>query len=154
MPLRRLLFLPILYGVLCWPAALFADKLVPPMITVEDAFARASIPGMPMAAAFLQIRNKDKVEHLITGASSPVATNVELHGHVEVGGMMRMRQMQHIHLKPGAVKTLKPGGLHVMLIGLKRALVEGETLSLTLELEDGRQMTLSVPIKSRTANYP
>jgi len=121
------------------------------VIHAENPFARASIPGMAMSAVFMKLKNTGSKEHLLVEANGSVARNIELHGHVMQDGVMRMRQMAHIHLKPGQDKVLKPGGLHIMLIGLEAPLIEGSDFTLELTFDDGSKQTLNVPVQSISA---
>jgi len=121
------------------------------VIHAENPFARASIPGMAMSAVFMKLKNTGSHEHLLIEADSGVARNIELHGHIMQDGVMRMRQMAHIHIKPGQDKVLKPGGLHIMLIGLKAPLIEGGDFKLKLTFDDGSEQMLTVPVQSISA---
>ena len=122
-------------------------------VTIEEPFARAVAPGMAMSGAFMTLTNQDKVEHFVISASSDVASNVELHMHTMQDGMMRMRQVAHFHLQPGKSTILKPGGLHIMLMGLKQPLVEGTTIQITLAFSDGSNKIVDVPVKSLSAMH-
>jgi copper(I)-binding protein len=62
-------------------------------------------------------------------------------------GMMRMRKVDKIELPAGEVISLKPGGLHVMLIGLKQKLVPGGTIGITLNFDDGSELKLDAPVR-------
>ena len=123
------------------------------VVQVKGQFARASIPGMGMSAIFMTLTNTGQLEHLLVEADSSVADNTELHGHVMQDGMMRMRQMAHLHLKPGQDKILQPGGLHIMLIGLTSALTDGSGFKLKLTYDDGSEQILTVPVKSISAKH-
>jgi copper(I)-binding protein len=133
--------------------AAWAEKPVSEMVTVENPFARATAPGMPMSGAFMTILNHGETEHFVVNANSDSARNVELHNHIKEGGMMRMRQVAHFHLKPGQKKVLKPGGLHIMLMGLHDALTEGGSINIELVFEDGSRKSVSVPVKSISATH-
>ena len=116
-------------------------------ITISDAYVRAVPPGQPNSASFMEIKNSGNVDHALVGGSSPVAEVVELHTHTMEGGMMRMRQIDKIDLPAGQRVTLQPGGMHVMLIGLKQQLRPDEHASITLKYEDGSETTLEAPIR-------
>ena len=131
---------------------LYAAENAADVIHIQHAFARASIPGMSMSAIFMTLSNSGQTEHLLVDAKSDIADSVELHGHVMQDGMMQMRHMAHYHLKPGKNKILQPGGLHIMLIGLKHKLVEGQTFKVTLIFEDGSKLSLPIPVKSISAS--
>ena len=119
-----------------------ADK-----VGVEDPYVRAVPPGQPNSASFMLLHNHDNQDHALVAAGSPAAKVVELHTHNLVDGMMQMRPVEQVELPAGATTSLKPGGLHVMLIGLQQSLVPGESIPLTLEFEDGSQMEVSAPVR-------
>jgi hypothetical protein len=70
------------------------------------------------------------------------------------GDVMTMKQLDSIDLEPGETATLKPAGLHIMLIDLKRPLQEGENFPLTLMLSGGASMILEVKVFGATAQGP
>ena len=121
-------------------------------IRIENTFARAAIPGMHMSGAFMVIHNDGDTEHLLVDATSSAARHVELHAHIEEDGMMRMRRMAHFHLKPGQAKTLKPGGLHIMLMGLQEEMKEGSNITVELIFQDDSRTLITVPVKSISAS--
>ncbi len=123
-------------------AASVADQ-----VQVEDPYARAVPPGLPNSASFMRINNPDQVAHKLVAAESPAADVVELHTHINDNGVMRMRRVDAIELPAGSTTELKPGGLHVMLIGLRAQLKPGDEIQLSLEFEDGSKTALSLPVK-------
>lgn len=115
-------------------------------VSVEQPFARATAPGQPNSAAFMKLTNRGEATALVA-ADSSVAETVELHTHTNEGGVMRMRKVEQIELPAGETTVLQPGGLHVMLIGLKQPLQEGSHIDLTLEYADGSEQQLEVPVQ-------
>jgi periplasmic copper chaperone A len=113
-------------------------------VEIKDAWARATPGGARNGASYLTIRSP--TADRLTAAASPVAERVELHLSTMEGGVMRMREVPAIDLPPGETVTLKPGGLHVMLMGLKQPLQPGEIIPLTLEFEKAgkREITAAV----------
>ncbi|MES9935806.1 MAG: copper chaperone PCu(A)C [Sedimenticola sp.] len=116
-------------------------------VAVSDAYARAVPPGQPNSASFMTIVNNSGADHALVNAESPVSKVVELHTHTMDEGMMKMRRVDKIDLPAGQTVTLKPGGLHVMFIGLKEDLKPGQNVDLTLIFEDGSKTTLQAPVK-------
>lgn len=115
-------------------------------VVVESPYVRAVPPGQPNSAAFMTLMNHSDVEHAVVAAESPVANVVELHTHTEEKGMMKMRRIDKISV-PGKNKAvLQPGGLHIMLIGLKQELIPGEKVSLILKFEDGSRKEIEAPV--------
>lgn len=118
---------------------------------IDHPWARATAPQQRNGAAYLTVTNNGTAADRIVAAESPVAGRVELHTHeVDAAGVMRMRQVEAIELPAGETVGLRPGGLHVMLIGLADRLVEGETFPLTLVLEQAGEVDLEVTVEAVT----
>jgi copper(I)-binding protein len=113
-------------------------------IMIKAPWARASIGKN--GAAFLTVVNMGKTDDKLVGASSDIAKRVELHTHKMDGNIMRMRQVENIPIPAGGTITLKPGGHHVMFMGLGRKLTEGEEFPLTLIFEKAGRMQVNVKI--------
>ena len=117
--------------------------------TVTGLWVRATVPRQTASGAFMALRSADGAR--LVAASSPVARSVELHKMEMRGQMMNMREVDAIDLPAGQTVNLASGGFHVMLVGLKRQLKEGDSvpLSLVLERRDGKRETVSVtaPVK-------
>jgi copper(I)-binding protein len=117
-------------------------------VMVQNPYARAVAPGQKNSAVFMTLMNHGKAEHAIVRASGDVSDVVELHTHINDGGVMRMRPIDKITVAAGGKTDLQPGGLHVMLIGLKGALNEGDMVHLTLTFEDGSTAMVMAPVKA------
>ena len=117
-------------------------------IGVTDAYARAVPPGQPNSAAFLGLSNRGAAGHALVGAKTTAADVVELHTHLMEGGMMKMRRVPRIEVPPGQTVSLQPGGLHLMLIGLKQPLKPENPIDLTLVFEDNSTQELKIPVKT------
>lgn len=124
-------------------------------LEVSGAWVRAATAG-GNSAAYMSLANPGASPITIVGASTNVAEAVELHetsiehagGEHPTGQVMRMHHIEAIVVPARGEVTLAPGGLHVMLFGLKQALVEGDEISLILHLEDGEERALSLPVRS------
>ena len=99
-------------------------------LLIVHPFARVS--AGKTGAAYLSIENRGKDADRLTAAASPVAASVELHEMKMDGSIMRMRQLPGVDLPAGGTVALQPGGNHIMLIGLKAPLKEGDRFPLTL----------------------
>ncbi|ADC89825.1 protein of unknown function DUF461 [Thermocrinis albus DSM 14484] len=122
--------------------ALLGSAFAQPKVEVRDAWVRAVPPVSKVSAAYMVLKNNgDKPEKLLS-ASSSVAHHVELH-ETQDG---KMRRVKFIEIPPGSQVELKPGGYHIMLIGLKKPLKEGEKVSITLHFESGK-LTVEAPVK-------
>lgn len=115
--------------------------------TVHNPWARATPPTAKNGAAYLVVKGGVSGDRLVS-ASAPVSERVELHTHIMDGGVAKMREVPAIEVPANGVVELKPGGLHVMLMGLKAPLKEGGTFPLTLKFEKQGAVTVDVPVKA------
>jgi copper(I)-binding protein len=123
-------------------------------LEVGDPYVRAVPPGQPNSAAFMTLHNTGREDRALIGAVSPAAETVELHTHVEEDGLMRMRRIERIAVSAGETTALAPGGLHIMLIGLKSELTPGQTVELTLIQDDGERLAIQAPVRRIEAMSP
>lgn len=114
-------------------------------IDVKDSWSRATPPGIKVGVAYLVIDNRGKPDRLL-GASSPVARSAELHVTTMQGGMTQMRHLDSLDIKAGSHTAFAPGGRHIMLIGLKQPLKDGESFPLTLKFEKAGAVKVSVHV--------
>lgn len=133
-------------------AALTASLANAAEISVKNAFARATPPGAQVGGVFMMLTNSGASTVLIDGETD-LARDVQIHSHtIDDADIMRMRQLPAgLALPEGETATLAPGGYHIMLLGLTKRLVEGETLDLTLKFGNGTTLPITVPIKSIAA---
>ncbi len=115
-------------------------------ISAVDPYVRLVPPGQNVTAAFMVLKNADTKDHRLVKAESPAAKAVELHNHINEGGVMKMRPVKDIEVKAKGETALKPGGLHVMLIGVK-PLRDGETVPLSLQFEDGSSKKIDATVR-------
>mgnify|MGYP001210717269 CR=1 FL=1 len=117
-------------------------------VSVADAWARATMPGQKVSAAYMTIRSDADAK--LIGASSTVAARVELHEMRMDGEVMRMREVGSLALPAGKPVKLEPGGYHIMLMNLGRPIAAGEAVPVTLTIESGgRQETVEVKAEAR-----
>ena len=98
-------------------------------------------------AAFLSLTNNSAKHVKLMGATADICGHIELHTHLKDGNIYRMRSIPYIMINPGSTVSLEPGGLHIMLMKLKKPLIEGETVEMTLLFEDEEKQIVSVPVK-------
>lgn len=115
-------------------------------VKVTDAWARATPGRARNGGAYLTIVNEGRRNDRVMAVKSDVADRVEIHTHLNDGGIMRMRKVDGVDIPPGGSVTFKPGGYHVMFIGLKKPFEKGETFPLTLEFEKSGQRVVSVTV--------
>jgi copper(I)-binding protein len=118
---------------------------------IDHPFARATPPGARSGGVFLSVENQGtKTDRLVT-VSTPAAATAGLHQMVLDAGVMRMRAIAGIDVKPGDRLVLQPGGYHVMLTDLKRPLQAGDHFPLTLGFEKAGSIEVDVEVESMAA---
>lgn len=139
---RRLLLTAVLAVALASPAMGHDYQLG--ALKIGNPWARASV--VATGGAFLSIENAGAQPDKLLRASGDIADKVEIHNHIKDGGIMRMRAVDGIDLPAGGKVVLAPGGYHLMLLGLKKKLVEGERFPLTLEFEKAGKITVEIAV--------
>jgi copper(I)-binding protein len=114
-------------------------------LVVENPWARESVTRT--GAAYLTVRNGGDQDDRLIGVSSTVADKAELHSSVMQDGVMKMRAVEALDVPAHDEAVLEPGGLHIMLIGLKAPLEEGKSFALTLEFENAGEIEVMTTIE-------
>lgn len=118
-------------------------------VTVRDAWARPEVAGGNSAVYFV-IDNPGAETDLLLGASTEAATRAEIHMSMQSEeGAMRMSPQESVAVPAGASVAFQPGGLHVMLVELKRDLEEGDQIVLRLTFQNAGEIQLRVPVRQR-----
>ena len=119
-------------------------------IEIKNAYVRAVPPNVSNSASFMKIINKTNKDKVLVSADSNIAQNVELHEHTMYKGMMKMQQVKSILIPANSTVELKPGGYHVMLIGLNTKLKPSENVDfITLHFADKTSLSVkNIPIKT------
>ena len=126
-------------------ALLFAAFPVMAQVTVKDPWVRATVSAQKATGAFMQITSAQDAR--LVEAKSPVAGVVEVHEMVMEKDVMKMRAIKGLDLPAGKTVELKPGGYHVMLIGLTRDLAVGEKFPVTLEFASGATLQVEAEVR-------
>ena len=139
-------------ALLLAPAAATAHEAE--SIQVTNPWSRALPPVSANGAAYVTLMNSGHHPDKLVGASSPIAQRAQLHSHSMEGGVMKMRPVTSVELPPEKKVELKPGGLHVMLMGLKQPLKQGDHFPLTLQFANTPPITVEVVVQAANATGP
>jgi copper(I)-binding protein len=118
---------------------------------VREAWARPAAQGGNGAIYFVIENHSSETQEMI-GVDSDIAEAVEMHESRMSGDVMEMHQLESISLEPGAEVTFEPGGLHIMLIGLKQDLNVGDELGITLQFANYPDIQVSVHVSDTPAS--
>lgn len=137
------------------PIASHAEDATVGALKISAAWARATPKGAPVGGAYMTITNAGTAPDKLLGGTTPVASKFEIHQMSMDKGVMKMRPATGgLEIKPGETVTLKPGGYHVMLMGLKRPLKQGEHFKATLSFEKAGKVEVDYAIAGIGAAGP
>lgn len=145
--LRRSLLVA-LTGAIALPA--HAHDYTAGDIVIGHPWSRAAAAN-GTGAGFMTLRNTGSQPDRLLSASSTIARTVELHTHVRDGDVMRMRPVADIPVPAGQTVELRPGGFHVMLIGLTAPLRQGTQVPLTLRFERAGEVRVELSVEAAGA---
>jgi periplasmic copper chaperone A len=123
-------------------------------VTVETPWSRATPGKARSGVVYLTISNQGNAPDRLVSISTSVATRAEIHRSQMKGGMMTMNSIGALTLRPASSVLLRPGGLHVMLMGLKAPLKRGGSFNMTLKFEKAGSLTVKVAIEKIGASAP
>ncbi|NTV63658.1 MAG: copper chaperone PCu(A)C [Oscillochloris sp.] len=127
-----------------------ADATAEPMQmpgTIQPGDSDSHTASGGTSAAYLVINNSASSADFLIKAESDVADNVELHTMTMENGVMKMSPVEKIEIPAGGSQELKPRGFHVMLIGLRHDLKEGEVVKLTLTFQNAGTIEVEAPVR-------
>ena len=117
-------------------------------LKITQPWSRATPRGAPVAAGYLRITNAGIQADRLVSVATPVAGKPSIHEMSMDGGVMKMRALPNgIEIKPGQTVELKPGGYHLMFVGLKAPLKAGESFPMKLKFEKAGEVTVDVKVE-------
>jgi len=132
-----------------------ADDVAAGSVKISAPWARATPKGAAVGVGYMTITNNGSAPDRLIGGASDVSNRFELHEMSMDNGVMRMRPMaKGIEIKPGQSVELKPGGNHVMFVGLKKPFAQGEHVKATLAFEKAGKVDVDFTVESIGAQSP
>jgi len=121
-------------------------------IQIQHPWARPTSAGAQVGGGYMTLVNTGKTPDRLLDGSTPAARTFEIHEMSMAGGIMKMRRLdQGLALAPGATVALKPGGYHIMLIGLSKPLKLGEKVPATLRFEKAGEVKVEFTVEQPQA---
>ncbi len=116
-------------------------------LTIRNAWSRTTPPGVTVGVAYFTLKNDTGKSDRLLKISSPVASKVQVHRTEVLDGIARMREVAVLHVDAGQTVEFAPNGMHVMLMGLKKPLVEGQAFELEMLFEVAGPRTIRVNVR-------
>lgn len=115
-------------------------------VTVRDAWVRGTVPAQTTTGAFMVITSTEDAK--LVGVKSSAAKEAQLHTTMMMGGVNHMHETDAVPLPAGKAVELKPGGFHVMLMGVSKPITKGQKVPISLVVEDGKGRRSTVEVKA------
>jgi periplasmic copper chaperone A len=132
-----------------------ANEIAAGDLVISQAWTRATPGGAKVAGAYMTIANKGTTPDRLIGASADFAEKAQLHEMTTKDGVMTMRPVDDgLVIDPGKTVKLAPGGYHLMLVGLKWPLRQGEKVAITLEFERAGPVGVPLDVEGLGAQGP
>lgn len=119
-------------------------------VRVIQPWARASAGPARAGAAYMRLETVGAGDKLIS-ASTPMASRATPHRQFIENEIAKMRPVDAIEVEAGEATVLRPGGLHIMLMGLNEPLREGARFPLTLTFENAGTIEVEVVVRGVAA---
>ena len=119
-------------------------------LNIEDAWIRLTPPVSKNTAGYFKLINNTSSDVIIVSAESDAAKKAEIHDMKMVDGRMGMVHIPKLTIKAGDTIELKPGGKHLMLMGLNNPVKDGQLIDVTLNYSDGNSQLVTIPVKRQT----
>jgi len=119
-------------------------------MSVSDAWTRATAPGQKVAGVYFDIKSGRNAK--LVGVQTSLTETAEIHLMSMDDGVMRMRPVAAVDLPAGETVRFKPGGYHVMLMGLEQPLAPGEQIALALLVEDEHGQVTRLLVTAQVRN--
>jgi periplasmic copper chaperone A len=124
-------------------------------LQIGNPWTRATPKGSTVAGGYMKITNKGSAPDRLVGGSAAVAGRFEVHSMVMEQGVAKMRPVSGgLEIKPGETVDLKPGSMHVMLMGLKQPLEKGQKVKGTLEFEKAGKVEIEYAVEALGVSAP
>ena len=112
---------------------------------VSESWIKTTIPGSAVSAAYMQINSA--IPFKLIKAESPAAGLVKIHDMKMNDGVMEMKALDAIDVPANKAVTLRPGGMHVMLMKVKKPINKGDKIPMTLTFEGVNKKAVLVTLE-------
>jgi copper(I)-binding protein len=143
----------LIFATLAVPAN--AEDVTAGALKISEPWARATPKGASVGGGYMKIINTGSTPDRLVGGATDIASRLEVHEMSMDKGVMKMRMLPSgIEIKPGQTIEFKPGGYHVMFMGLKQQLVQGQHFKATLQFEKAGKVDVDFDISGIGASAP
>lgn len=120
-------------------------------IKIENTWSPEAPPVVKVMAGYMKIYNISNKDIKIQSAKSNLFNKVEIHLTQMKNGMMNMIKQENLNIEAKSHIELKPGGLHMMLMGRLKPISKGSVIPVTLTFDNGETMNINLKIKNKNS---
>jgi copper(I)-binding protein len=147
--MNKIRFVAAILLAICSVGTVFTDDVTAGTLKLTSAWARATPKGATVGGGYFTLTNSGNVADRLIGGVSDVANRFEIHEMSMDKGVMKMREITSgIEIRPGQTIRFEPSGNHVMFVGLKRQLKEGDHINATLQFEKAGNVSVDFMVES------
>lgn len=117
-------------------------------LKIDHPWARATPGAIKTGAVYFSVTAQGDTPDRLIAVETPRAAKAEMHTQVMDGDVMKMRPVSAIEVNPGEPTVLKPGGLHIMLVGLTAPMREKERFPMTLTFEKAGKVEVQIAVEA------
>jgi len=144
--MNRIVFVAAVLSLLALPAQ--AADVMAGSLKISAPWARATPKGASVGGGYMSITNTGSAPDHLIGGSTAVSSRFEVHEMKMDNGVMKMRPVAGgIEIKPGQTVKLEPNGYHVMFVGMKQQLKQGDHFKATLEFEKAGKVDVDFTVE-------
>lgn len=136
------------------PVQTHAHSYIKGDIRIGHVWARATAARAETAAVYVPLYNVGKEDDVLTGAETDAARSIRFHKMTKEKGVAEMQMLNEIPLPKGVPVPMSPGGMHLMLVGLKSPLIQGGKFPVTLHFKKAGDITVEVFVDNASASGP
>lgn len=124
-------------------------------LVIGHPWSRATPGGAKVGGGYMTVTNNGSAPDRLVAATTTVADHVEIHEMAMANNIMTMRKLDNgVAVPPGKAVAFAPGGYHLMLMGLKGPLKEGDRLKVTLTFEKAGPIEVTINVEGIGAQHP
>ncbi len=123
-------------------------------LEIVHPWSRATPGGAKVAAGYVTVTNKGAAPDRLISATADISDKADIHEAGMKDGVMSMKRVDGIAIPAGGTLALKPGSWHIMFMGLKRPLKQGETFAGSLTFEKAGKVAVAFTVEATGATAP
>lgn len=116
-------------------------------VVARNAWVRLPLPSKTETALYVTLENHGAERRSVVGGVSEAAGKIELHEMKMIRSAMYMAPVTEVKIPAKGKVSFTPESYHVMLYGLKSKLFVGDSVTVTLRLDNGSTVPITAMVR-------